>query len=77
METQRFLIALATDGDVTQQEIGQVLVDLGYHGVMVLEMDKPNHEHPCPSGHCVDLLRQAGHDIPRDTICCDCWLNRR
>lgn len=33
MDTQRFTIALATDGDVTPKEIAECLEALGYHGV--------------------------------------------
>lgn len=69
-----FVVVLATDGDVTQQEIGQVLDDLGYHGVFVLAVNEKGHECPCPSGHCTDLLRRAGHFVPKDTMCCDCWV---
>jgi hypothetical protein len=73
METQRFYLVLATDGDVSQTEIVDALDALGYHGVMVLDQPVQDHEHPCPSAACVDGLRREGHAIPQDTDCCVCW----
>ncbi len=73
--TQKFAIALLTDGDVIASEIGQALESLGYHGVWVQErlVSKPDHEHPCPSSECVKRLRAMGHIIKEDASCCDCW----
>jgi hypothetical protein len=73
MQTQRFYLVLATDGDVSQTEIVDVLDALGYHGVMVLNEPLQDHEHPCPSSGCIDGLRREGHLIPEGTDCCVCW----
>jgi len=73
METQRFYLVLATDGDVSQTELVDVLDALGYHGVMVLNHPAQDHEHPCPSSGCIDGLRREGHAIPDDADCCVCW----
>jgi anti-sigma regulatory factor (Ser/Thr protein kinase) len=72
MDTQRFTVALATDGDVTVKEIAECLVALGYHGVYVTD-EGPGHEHPCPSAGCLDRLRREGHFIPASVDCCICW----
>ncbi len=37
MHTQRFHVVMATDGDVEEREIGEVLAALGYHGLLVLD----------------------------------------
>jgi hypothetical protein len=73
VQTQRFYLALATDGDVSQTEIVDVLDALGYHGIMVLDHPVQDHEHPCPSSECIDQLRAGGHLIPEGTDCCVCW----
>jgi len=73
METQRFYLVLATDGDVSQTEIVDALDALGYHGVMVLNQPAQGHEHPCPSFGCIDGLRREGHVIPDGADCCVCW----
>jgi len=74
METQRFSIVLATDDDVTEKELRDSLEALGYHGVLVLDHARIfSHEHPCPSSHCFDSLRDAGHLIPSSESCCYCW----
>lgn len=70
--TQRFTIALATDGDVDTREIAEILVACGFHGVFVTE-GGPDHEHPCPSAGCLDRARSGGHLIPADADCCICW----
>lgn len=72
--TQRFVIALATDGDVSYSEIQANLEALGYHGVLVTGVLQ-DHEHPCPSTECLDRLRSEGHMIPGDADCCMCWGN--
>jgi len=73
MRTQRFHVVMATDGDVQEREIGEVLEALGYHGLLVLDQARMDHEHPCPSLWCIAQLRAEGHDIPDDTDCCVCW----
>lgn len=73
MRTQRFYVVLATDGDVEEREIGGVLDALGYRGILVLDQARTDHEHPCPSGWCIDQLRAEGHLIPDGTDCCVCW----
>jgi hypothetical protein len=74
VDTQRFYVVLATDGDVSEREIGEVLDALGYHGILVLDRDKTDsHEHPCPSWGCISQLRAKGHAIPDGTNCCICW----
>jgi hypothetical protein len=65
---------MATDGDVSETEVVDVLDALGYHGLMVLDRSRPgDHECPCPSRRCIDQLRAEGHDIPDGTDCCVCW----
>jgi hypothetical protein len=73
METQRFYVVMATDGDVEEAEIGGALDALGYHGLLVLDRSKTDHEHPCPSSWCIEQLRSQGHSIPAGTDCCVCW----
>jgi hypothetical protein len=70
------MIVLATDGDVEEREIGEVLDALGYHGLAVVDMTRAgatNHEHPCPSWECIRQLRAEGHLIG-DEDCCVCWV---
>lgn len=75
MITQRFIVVMATDGDVQEREIGEVMEALGYHGLAVLDVAKADpHECPCPSGGCVEKLRREGHLIPDGTDCCICWV---
>jgi hypothetical protein len=77
MTTQKFLVAMATDGDVEEREIGEVLDALGYHGLVVLDLAKVEpHECPCPSGWCIEKLRTEGHLIPAETRCCICWVRQ-
>jgi hypothetical protein len=77
METQRFYVVLATDGDVTEREIGRVFDALGYHGILVLDQALADpHECPCPSAGCIGHLRRDGHLIPDGTDCCICWGRR-
>lgn len=73
LQTQRFLIVVATDGDVAEGEVGGVFDAVGYHGLLVLDLSKTEHEHPCPSRHCIDQLRSEGHGIPEGADCCICW----
>lgn len=73
METQRFIVIMATDGDVEEREIGGLLDDLGYHGLLVLDLARTDHEHPCPSACCIEKLRREGHLIPAGADCCICW----
>lgn len=73
VNTQRFLIVMATDGDVQESEIGEVLDALGYHGLLVLDLARTDHEHPCPSAGCIDQLRDQGHAIAEGADCCICW----
>ncbi len=74
METQRFIVIMATDGDVDEREIGEVMQALGYHGLLVLDLDKADpHECPCPSAGCIEQLRGEGHLIPANMDCCICW----
>jgi hypothetical protein len=74
--TQRFTVALATDGDVTSAEIAECLVALGYHGVYVGAKTE-DHEHPCPSAGCLERLRSEGHLILGAVDCCICWADGR
>jgi hypothetical protein len=73
--TKTFLINMVDYpiGSIEAAEIRKVLQEVGYRGVQVLDAKEPRHEHPCPSGHCVQSLRDAGHDITEATICCVCW----
>ncbi len=71
--TQRFAVALLTDGDVIASEITQALEALGYHGVWVQERQVSKGEHPCPSRKCIEKLRELGHVISKDANCCICW----
>lgn len=64
---------MATDGDVTEAEIGNALDALGYHGLLILDQATTDHEHPCPSDGCIRQLRAGGHSIPEGTLCCVCW----
>lgn len=32
-----------------------------------------DHEHPCPSDMCINLLRQIGYAIPEEADCCTCY----
>jgi hypothetical protein len=76
MTTQRFRVILSTDGDVTESELADVLDALGYHGIVTISASRAgleNHEHPCPSGRCIDQLRAEGHLIPDGSDCCVCW----
>lgn len=73
LETQRFVITLATDGDVDERELCEVLAALGYHGINVVDLALRQHEHPCPSGQCIEKLRSEGHMIGQDRDCCVCW----
>jgi len=74
VETQRFYVIMATDGDVAEREIGEALNALGYHGLLVLDAGKADpHECPCPSRRCIEQLRREGHVIPDGTSCCICW----
>ncbi len=74
MQTQRFYVVMATDGDVKEREIGEALDALGYHGLLVLDQALVDpHEHPCPSRWCIEQLRREGHVIPVDADCCVCW----
>jgi hypothetical protein len=78
MRTQRFHVVLATDGDVPEREIGEALAALGYHGVLILDQSAVDpHEHPCPSGWCIEHLRSEGHTIPAAVDCCVCWGSGR
>lgn len=75
MDTQRFTLVLATDGDVTEKEIGECLVALGYHGVSLVDLNLADpHEHPCSADGCIEKLRSEGHKIPDGTDCCVCWV---
>lgn len=76
LQTQRFLIVVSTDDDVEEREIGDVLDALGYHGLLVLDLARTDHECPCPSDRCVRRLRQEGHAIPEGVACCICWALR-
>lgn len=76
MQTQRFSLALATDGDVTAKELREALDALGYHGILVHEHTGA-HECPCPSSACLDLLDRQGHFVPPGTDCCICWAISR
>jgi hypothetical protein len=71
--TQRFHVVIASDGDVHEREIGDILDALGYRGLLVLDQDRTDHEHPCPSTWCLEQLRAAGHVIPAGADCCVCW----
>ncbi|WP_431881766.1 hypothetical protein [Micromonospora chalcea] len=74
MRTQRFYVVMATDGDVEEREIGEVLGALGYRGLLVLDGARVDpHEHPCPASWCIEKLREEGHAIPDGTDCCVCW----
>lgn len=75
LRTQRFHVVIASDGDVTEAEIGEVLDALGYRGLLVLDQARTGdgHEHPCPSRWCIEQLRAQGHDIAPGTGCCICW----
>lgn len=73
MQTQRFYLVLASDGDASQSEIADALAALGYHGIMVLNHPVQDHEHPCPSSECIEHLRAEGHLIPAGADCCVCW----
>jgi hypothetical protein len=73
--TRTYLLTLATDGDVSADEIERSLDALGYHveGVSTFAFD---HEHPCPTmDGCITSLRRDGFDIPDGTDCCICWLS--
>jgi hypothetical protein len=72
MQTQRFHLTLATDADVDERELCEVLDALGYRGINVVD-PALDHEHPCPSGFCLDRLRDEGHSIPASADCCVCW----
>ena len=71
--TQRFAIAILTDGGVTRREIEECLTALGYHGVLVHDVDG-SHEHPCPSRRCIEDIGQKGHGITKGEPCCICWI---
>ncbi len=34
---------------------------------------KYDHEHPCPSARCVEVMRKNGVDVPDGVDCCICW----
>jgi hypothetical protein len=73
MDTQRFYVVMATDGDIEEREIVDLLDASGYHGVLVLDRARTDHECPCPSWGCIFQLRSEGHVIPQGTACCVCW----
>lgn len=78
VQTQKFYVIMATDGDVAEREIGEVLDALGYHGLLVLDAARADpHECPCPSARCIEQLRHEGHRIPAGTACCICWARER
>lgn len=64
---------MSSDGDVQEREIGEVLDATGFHGLLVLDLARVDHEHPCPSAWCIAQLREQGHVIAEGADCCICW----
>ncbi len=36
-----------------------------------------DHEHPCPSKHCIEALRSRGYEVPADEDCCVCFIRKQ
>jgi hypothetical protein len=74
--TQTFVFTIASDGDVSADEIKSLLEAVRYHRVEVFTCS-PDHEHPCPTTlGCISALRREGLDIPDGVSCCVCWVRQ-